>query len=68
MAESITMGRDTFISMRQINFILWIGALMTTWHDPTHIPAGHQWIPFAGIIVALFWPGKPKAATKAPAI
>jgi hypothetical protein len=46
--------------MRQINFILWIGALVTTWHDPTHFPAGHQWIPFAGMIVSLFWPGKRK--------
>ena len=55
------MGHDTFISMRQINLILWMGALATTWHDPTHVPAGHEWIPFAGLIVALFWPGKSKA-------
>jgi hypothetical protein len=55
------MGRENFISMRQINFILWTGALATTWHDTTHIPVGHQWIPFAGMIVSLFWPGKPKA-------
>jgi hypothetical protein len=59
------MRHDTFISMRQINFILWIAALISTWHDPTHIPAGHQWIPFAGMIIALFWPAKPKTKMSA---
>jgi hypothetical protein len=47
--------------MRQLNFILWMGALITTWHDPTHFPVGHQWIPFAGVVVSLFWPVKRKA-------
>lgn len=54
------MSKDNFFSMRQLNFILWIGALVTTWHDPTHLPVGAQWIPFAGVIVALFLPGKRK--------
>ncbi len=55
------MGRDNFISMRQVNFVLWIAALVTTWHDPTNFPVGHQWIPIAGMVVSLFWPGKAKA-------
>ena len=54
------MALDTFISMRQINFILWMGALVTTWHEPPHVPVGHEWIPFAGMVVSLFWPGKLK--------
>jgi hypothetical protein len=60
------MTRDTFISMRQINFILWMGALITTWHEPTHVPVGPEWIPFAGMIVALFWPSKIKSKQSKP--
>jgi hypothetical protein len=52
------MSKDTFFSLRQLNFILWAGALVTTWHDPKHLPVGAQWIPFAGIIVALLLPNK----------
>jgi hypothetical protein len=57
------MSKDTFFSMRQLNFILWIAALVTGWHDPRHLPVGTQWIPFAGVIVALFLPGKQKSET-----
>lgn len=52
------MMKDTFFSMRQVNFILWLFALVTTWRDPMHLPVGHQWIPVVGMIVALFWPAK----------
>lgn len=59
------MSKDTFFSMRQLNFILWIAALVTTWHDPRRLPVGAQWIPFAGVIVALFVPRKRKSETAA---
>jgi hypothetical protein len=60
-AEVTIMRPDRFFSMRQLNFILWMGALLTTWRDPTHLPNGHQWIPIAGVIVSLFWPARRKA-------
>jgi hypothetical protein len=59
-AKVTSMSKDTFFSMRQVNFILWIAALATTWHDPKHLPVGAQWIPFAGVIVALFLPNRRK--------
>jgi hypothetical protein len=55
------MNKDRFFSMRQLNFILWVSALVATWHNPTRLPAGTQWIPFAGVVVSLFWPSKRKA-------
>ena len=59
------MSKESFFSLRQVNFVLWVGAFITTWHDPTHVPVGTQWIPFAGLIVSLFWPGKRKAENSA---
>jgi len=51
--------------MRQVNFVLWIACVITcNWvgGSPWHAPTGREWIPLAGLVVALFWPRSPKIA------
>ena len=44
-----------FLELRQLNFMLWVAAVVTTWTDVTRLPVTTV-DTFGGMIVSLFMP------------